>query len=157
VLLIDESWGPIHEANIQLVKQSYKFLILEENTLKKYDLQESYNNFKIKLKISLCESGKITCAVGWAGCQMSVDLAHRHFFHRSPLSDIYYQPIYPPIAFQSAIATEDRAYRSWLALGASIVPSPALTAHQKAWNDSICSVRVESLLHNSVDSDRVPC
>jgi len=29
-----------------LVKQS----ILEKNTLKKYDLQESYNNFKIKLK-----------------------------------------------------------------------------------------------------------
>jgi len=25
--------------------------------LKKYDLQESYNNFKIKLKISVCESG----------------------------------------------------------------------------------------------------
>jgi len=28
-----------------------------KNTLKKYDLQESYNNFKIKLKILFCESG----------------------------------------------------------------------------------------------------
>jgi len=25
--------------------------------IEKYDLQESYNNFKIKLKISFCESG----------------------------------------------------------------------------------------------------
>jgi len=27
-----------------------------KNTLKKYDLQESYNNFRIKLKIYFCES-----------------------------------------------------------------------------------------------------
>jgi len=38
-----------------LVKQSYNVFFL--NTLKKYDLQESYNNFKIKLKIFVCESG----------------------------------------------------------------------------------------------------
>jgi len=35
-----------------LVKQSYN-VFYKKNTLKKYDLQESYNNFKIKLKISL--------------------------------------------------------------------------------------------------------
>jgi len=29
---------------------------IKKNTLKKYDLEESYNNFKIKLKIFLCES-----------------------------------------------------------------------------------------------------
>jgi len=50
--------GPIHEANIQqfLSKDSCKTksqCILEKGTLKKYDLQESYNNFKIKLKILL--------------------------------------------------------------------------------------------------------
>jgi len=33
--------------------------ILERNTLQKYDLQESYNNFKIKLKIYFCESGQV--------------------------------------------------------------------------------------------------
>jgi len=31
--------------------------ILEKNKLKKYDLQESYNNFKIKFIVSFCESG----------------------------------------------------------------------------------------------------
>jgi len=31
--------------------------ILEKKTLKKYDLQESYNNFKIKFIVSFCESG----------------------------------------------------------------------------------------------------
>jgi len=36
-----------------LVKKVTMFL--EKSTLKKYDLQESYNNFKIKLKISFCE------------------------------------------------------------------------------------------------------
>jgi len=54
-------WGPIHEANIQqfLSFDSCKTklqCILEKNALKKYDLQESYNNFNIKLKISFCES-----------------------------------------------------------------------------------------------------
>jgi len=43
--------------------------ILEKNALKKYDLQESYNNFKIKLDIYFCESKgpwllvKIYCTV----------------------------------------------------------------------------------------------
>jgi len=32
-------------------------MYFRKNALKKYDLQESYNNFKIKLKISFCESG----------------------------------------------------------------------------------------------------
>jgi len=55
-------WGPILGANIQHFLSSVSCktklqCILEKNTLKKYDLQESYNNFKIKLKISLCESG----------------------------------------------------------------------------------------------------
>jgi len=39
-----------------LVKQSYNVL-WKKNTLKEYDLQESYNNFKINLKIFFCESG----------------------------------------------------------------------------------------------------
>jgi len=38
-----------------LVKQSYN-IFLKKNTLKKFDLQESYNNFNIKLKIYFCES-----------------------------------------------------------------------------------------------------
>jgi len=32
-------------------------MYFRKNTLKKYDLQESYNNLKTKLKISFCESG----------------------------------------------------------------------------------------------------
>jgi len=32
-------------------------MYFRKNTLKKYDLQEICNNFKIKLKISFCESG----------------------------------------------------------------------------------------------------
>jgi len=54
------------------MKQTYnnfcpKFqCILEKNTLKKYDLQESYNNFKIKLKISFCESGPWIKKLFWS-------------------------------------------------------------------------------------------
>jgi len=32
-------------------------MYFSKNTLKKYDLQESYNNFKIKCIVSFCESG----------------------------------------------------------------------------------------------------
>jgi len=41
-----------------LIKQSDN-LFLEKKTLQKYDLQESYNNFKIHVKpiVSFCESG----------------------------------------------------------------------------------------------------
>jgi len=56
-----EARGPIHEANIQQFLSSVSCktklqCILEKNTLKKYDLKESYIDFKIKLKIYLCES-----------------------------------------------------------------------------------------------------
>jgi len=37
--------------------QLYSYSPGEKNTLKKYDLQESYNNFKIKFIVSFCESG----------------------------------------------------------------------------------------------------
>jgi len=39
---------------------------LRKNTLKKYDLQESYNNSKIKFKISFCESGPWTITVRYS-------------------------------------------------------------------------------------------
>jgi len=41
-----------------LFTQSYNVFL--KNTCKKYNLQESNNNFKIKLKISYCESGPCT-------------------------------------------------------------------------------------------------
>jgi len=45
-----KSWGPIHEAKNKQVSCNIKLQgILEKNTLKKYDLQESYNNCKIEL------------------------------------------------------------------------------------------------------------
>jgi len=41
-------------------------MYFEKNTLKKYDLQESYNNFKIKFIVSFCESGPWIMTNTWA-------------------------------------------------------------------------------------------
>jgi len=67
-----ESRGPIHEAYIQqflsYVSCKTKLqCILERNTLKKFDLQESYNYFKIKLKISFVNRapGHLISDKGW--------------------------------------------------------------------------------------------
>jgi len=58
--ILEGARGPILKANKHTTIFILSFLyfktklqwILEKNTLKKYDLQESNNNFKIKLKIS---------------------------------------------------------------------------------------------------------
>jgi len=62
--------SPIHEANIpsflflsQVFCKTKLQCILEKNTLKKSDLQEIYNNCKIKLKIFFCESGPRSISV----------------------------------------------------------------------------------------------
>jgi len=45
--------------------------ILEKNTLKKYDLQESYYNFKIKVKIYFCELGPWSLGTGNLDVQLT--------------------------------------------------------------------------------------
>jgi len=81
-----------------------------------------------------------------------VDLAPSAFLLR--LSDIYFQPFFPPIDFQSATTEASRVQpRALLALGRNIVPNPALTVHQKGLV-LLCSIRVESSLHNSGDLNR---
>jgi len=86
---------------------------------------------------------KVSCGLGPSAYQSSIALVR-------PLLSY----ILPPVAFDCFIALRSLVVSSWHLLQEQLIPGPVLEECQRAWDDAICSIRVTSILSNSLPADR---
>lgn len=91
---------------------------------------------------------------GGLGVRDIQDLAPSAFLASAHLARPLVSLLLPPIALASFEASMSEALRHWGSLGEVSPPGPSLRSMQRAWDDSICGLRMHQLLHSSSVPDR---